>query len=71
MKAKTKSGGMAREKFLKYWQDHPNYTAFVHTTLGVGLGILAQTYFDQGIVNTVGWTLVLIGVLGHFYPIVK
>lgn len=57
-----------REKFLNYWKEHPNYTALVHVTLGLGLGILFQTYFREGYVNNVGWTLVFFGVLGHVYP---
>jgi hypothetical protein len=59
-----------RDKFLVYWKDHPNYTAMVHIVLGVGLGILFQTYFKEGYVNSVGWTLVFFGVLGHLYPYV-
>ncbi len=59
-----------RTKFLKYWQTHPNYTAFVHTTLGIGLGVLVQTFVEAGYTNLIGWTLVLLGVFGHMYPFV-
>ncbi len=57
-----------RAKFMEYWQTHPNYTAAVHTMLGVGLGILAQTYVQAGYVNSIGWLLVFLGVVGHLYP---
>ncbi len=57
-----------REKFMEYWKQHPNYTAIVHTTLGLGLGILAQTYFNYGYINNLGWLLVFFGVVGHLYP---
>ena len=60
----------ARDSFLEYWKTHPNYTAFVHTTLGIGLGILAQTYVQAGYTNLIGWTLVLVSVIGHLYPFV-
>ena len=60
----------SREKFLKYWESHPDYTAMVHTVLGVGLGLLAQTFVVDGYTNMLGWLLVLIGVIGHLYPLV-
>jgi len=57
-----------RVKFMAYWMNHPNYSAAVHTMLGVGLGMLAQTYVEVGYVNSVGWLLVFLGVVGHLYP---
>lgn len=71
--AKTKkiTGPGSRENFLKFWGQHPNYTAFVHTMLGIGLGLLAQTFLADGYVNTVGWTLVFLGMIGHMYPLVS
>lgn len=59
-----------RHRFLTYWREHPNYTALVHTALGLGLGILAQGYVEAGYVNSVGYVLVLLGVVGHFYALV-
>jgi len=58
----------SRDNFLKYWGTHPDYTAMVHTVLGVGLGLLAQTFVVDGYTNMLGWLLVLIGVIGHLYP---
>lgn len=70
--AKTKrTGSGSREDFLRYWAQHPNYTAFVHTILGLGLGLLAQTFLADGYVNMMGWMLVFIGVVGHMYPLVS
>jgi hypothetical protein len=71
--AKTKklTGPGSRENFLRYWAQHPNYTAFVHTILGLGLGLLAQTFLADGYVNMAGWMLVFIGVVGHMYPLVS
>lgn len=59
-----------RSKFLKVWRDHPNYTALVHTALGMGLGILAQNYVEAGYINSIGYLLVVFGVLGHLYAFV-
>lgn len=67
---KTVKQNWLRAKFLTYWPGHPNYTAFVHITLGIGLGILAQAYVEQGYINTIGWLMVFIGVVGHFYAFV-
>jgi len=62
--------GAARAKYLAFWHSHPNYTALVHTILGVGLGMLTVTWVDAGYINALGWSLVLIGVVGHMYPVV-
>ena len=62
--------GAAHAKYLAFWQSHPNYTALVHTLLGLGLGMLTQTWLDAGYINAVGWSLVLVGVVGHLYPVV-
>ncbi len=70
MATKKKTAGNLRTKFMEYWHTHPNYTAFVHTTLGIGLGLLGQTFIKDGYVDAVGWTLVLLGVIGHMYPLV-
>lgn len=59
-----------RESFLKFWAEHPNYTAVLHTVLGIGLGLLAQTFIVDGYTNMLGWLLVFIGVVGHLYPFV-
>jgi len=59
-----------RMKYLAFWQAHPNYTALIHTLLGIGLGMLAQTWVEAGYINALGWSLVLIGVIGHLYPVV-
>lgn len=63
----AKKTGPFRTKFLGFWREHPNYTAGVHVILGIGLGILYSTYSQAGYVDTVGWVMVLVGVLGHFY----
>ena len=70
---KLKSGYVhtKRIKFLTFWREHPNYTALVHTALGLGLGILAQGYVEEGYINSVGYVLVLFGVLGHAYAFVE
>lgn len=70
-KIKKTIGPGSRENFLRYWGQHPNYTAFVHTILGIGLGLLAQTFLADGYVNMMGWMLVFIGVVGHMYPFVS
>lgn len=62
--------GNSRTSFLKFWGDHPNYTAVVHTMLGIGLGLLAQTFIVDGYTNMLGWLLVFVGVIGHMYPFV-
>jgi len=69
MAVKKKMG--SRENFLRFWGEHPNYTAFVHTLLGIGLGLLAQTFLNEGVVNTVGWGLVFLSVVGLMYPLVS
>jgi hypothetical protein len=68
--AKINKKKQNRERFMKFWADHPNYTAFVHTTLGMGLGLLAQTFLKEGYVNTLGWLMVFIGVVCNLYPFV-
>jgi len=60
----------SREAFLRFWAQHPNYTAIVHTVLGIGLGLLAQTWIVSGYTNMLGWLLVFMGVVGHLYPFV-
>lgn len=67
MAAKKKT---SRDNFLKFWGEHPNYSAVVHTMLGIGLGLLGQTFLSEGYVNTVGWVLVFLGVIGQMYPFV-
>ena len=62
--------GTARAKYLAFWEGHPNYTALIHTILGVGLGMLTVTWVDAGYINALGWSLVLLGVVGHLYPVV-
>jgi hypothetical protein len=72
--AKSKNGkgtSVSRENFLKFWAQHPNYTAFVHITLGIGLGLLGQTFLAEGYVNSIGWLLVFIGAVGQIYPLVS
>lgn len=69
-KVSSVSKNDVRRRFLTYWREHPNYTALVHTALGLGLGILAQGYVEAGYVNSVGYILVLLGVVGHFYALV-
>ena len=66
--AAKKSAHSRRNKYLAYWATHPNYTAVIHTLLGVGLGLLAQTYLKEGYVNNLGWAMVFLGVVGHAYP---
>jgi len=68
---KSKSKKTSRDNFLQFWAEHPNYTAAVHTILGLGMGLLAQSFFREGYVSVVGWALVFVGMLGHFYPFVK
>jgi hypothetical protein len=63
-----KSKKNSRAEFMRFWAEHPNYTAFVHVTLGIGLGLLAQTFLAEGYVNMVGWFLVFVGVVCHLYP---
>ena len=58
-------------KFMIYWGKHAHYTSFVHTALGVGVGLLAQPYLvASNLSEVVGWVLVLLGVLGHLYAMV-
>lgn len=64
MKTTTKS------KYMKFWEQNPNYTALVHVVLGIGLGVLGQTYVVAGYTNMLGWFLVFLGVVGHLYPLV-
>jgi hypothetical protein len=59
-----------RAKFLIFWKDHPNYTAATFTILGIGLGLLGQTFIKDGYVNAVGWTLVFLSAVANLYPIV-
>ena len=56
--------------FMEFWGKHPNYTAVVHTVLGIGLGLLGQTFVKEGYTDTLGWLLVFLGVIGHLYPLV-
>lgn len=69
--AKLKKVSTQKAIFLKFWAEHPNYTAFVHITLGLGLGLLGQTFLREGYVNNAGWLLVFIAVMGHLYPFVS
>ena len=55
---------------MKFWANHPNYTAFVHVTLGFGLGLLAQTFLTQGDVSMTGLFVEFVGVVCLLYPFV-
>ena len=69
MAKSKKSSNAYRTKYLYFWETHPNYTALVHVVLGLGLGLLTQGYLETGYVNTLGWLLVFVGMLGHLYPL--
>ena len=68
IKSKVKKDSSA--EFMKFWSEHPNFSAFVHITLGIGLGLLGETYINGGYVNSVGWFLVFVAVICHIYPLV-
>jgi hypothetical protein len=59
-----------RMKFLSFWKEHPNYTAATFTILGIGLGLLGQTYIKDGYVNVVGWAMVFVSAVANLYPAV-
>jgi isoprenylcysteine carboxyl methyltransferase (ICMT) family protein YpbQ len=66
---KSTNKSARRHKYLAYWAAHPNYTAVIHTVLGIGLGLLSQTYIKEGYINSLGWAMVFLGVIGHAYPL--
>jgi hypothetical protein len=68
--AKSKKQKNKRAEFMKFWANHPNYTAFVHVTLGFGLGLLAQTFLTQGDVSMTGLFVEFVGVVCLLYPFV-
>jgi hypothetical protein len=60
-----------QNQFMHYWGKQAHYTTIVHTAVGVGIGLLLyQTMAVNGTAEIVGWTLVLLGVLGHLYALV-
>lgn len=67
----TKDLNGRRKRYLFYWGAHPNFSALVHTALGMGLGVLAQGYVEAGYINSVGYLLVLLGLLAHLYVMFK
>jgi hypothetical protein len=69
-KSKSKNKKNSSAEFMKFWSEHPNYSAFVHITLGLGLGLLGESFLSGGYVNTVGWFLVFVAVICHVYPLV-
>ncbi len=68
MKSKTKT---SENKFMAYWGKNAHYTAFVHTATGIGIGLLVQPFLaERGTSGLVGWSLILLGLLGHLYGMV-
>ncbi len=57
-------------QFESYWGKKVPYGSLVHIALGVGVGLLLYPYMTANLGNVVGWTLLLLGVLGHLYALV-
>lgn len=54
---------------MKYMAAHTSYNSFVHLLIGLGAGILlTYPYIDHPV--RIGTTLVVLGVIGHLYPLV-
>lgn len=59
----------AEQQMMKYFKAHPSYNSFVHTFIGVGVGILiSYSFFGQQFMSW-GWVLLAIGILAHIYPL--
>lgn len=59
------------KKMKKYFSEHPYYNAGVHLVIGMGLGILLT--WPVFMPHPVRWGvgLIVLGILGHFYPLKK
>jgi hypothetical protein len=58
-------------QFVSYWSKQVPYGTLVHLAVGAGVGLLAYPYLQaNGLAGIIGWTLVLLGVLGHLYALV-
>lgn len=57
------------KKIENYFKQHPTYNSIVHILAGMGIGVLI-TYPIVG-THPLRWGLVLLvlGVLGHLYPL--
>lgn len=54
----------------KYLAAHPYYNAAVHTIIGIGIGaLITYPYFGAHPLRW-GVGLVVVGILGHLYPMV-
>lgn len=54
------------KKYMKFFKDHPSYTATTHAIGGLGLGFLLYGYFGIGTI-TWGWILAILALVMHAY----
>lgn len=52
-----------------YFKAHPTYNSFVHILIGIGLGVLLTHPVFGGHTLRWGVGLVVLGLLGHLYPL--
>ena len=58
------------KKIVSYLSRHPSYNGATHLILGVGVGILITYPFIQTHPVRWGVALIVIGLLGHLYPLI-
>jgi hypothetical protein len=57
------------KKYLEYFRNNPTYNALIHLTLGMGIGILITYPLVRSHPLRVGLALVVVGIVGHLYPL--
>lgn len=57
------------KKIVSYLERHPVYNSSIHVIIGAGIGILITYPFVQTHPVRWGVALLVIGLLGHLYPL--
>ncbi|MCL5438747.1 MAG: hypothetical protein M1268_02025 [Patescibacteria group bacterium] len=57
------------KQIYNYFKKHPMYNSLVHVTIGVGIGILITYPFIGAHPLRWGGIILLIGIIGHIYPV--
>lgn len=58
------------KKITSYFSKHPVYNSGIHVLIGAGIGILITYPFVQTHPLRWGIALLVIGLLGFFYPLI-
>ena len=58
------------EKLNKYFTEHPSFNSLIHICIGLGIAWLVSLAWPCSVVALVlGIVFLLIGIVGHIYPL--